>query len=108
MSELTERLRSYVSPRYVAELVSTDLIFESVERIEELERQNAELREALKPFALFYDQRHQRYVKRGGSFAAFPDTHDAFDISASDPALPLGVWRSAYSAALLDAKERKE
>jgi hypothetical protein len=108
MSDLSQRLREHISPRYIAELVSADLILASAERIEALERENAELREALKPFALFYDQRHQKYVKRGGSFAAFTDSHHAFDISASDPALPLGVWRSAYSAALMDAEERKE
>jgi len=55
----------------------------------------AELEAALEPFAAFYEKRHARYVRRGGSFAGFPDSHPSFDIDADKRELPLGVWRAA-------------
>lgn len=55
----------------------------------------AELVSALEPFAAFYEKRHARYVRRGGSFSGFPDSHPSFDIAADKLELPLGVWRAA-------------
>lgn len=52
--------------------------------------------DALRPFVKLADERDERYRKRGGDPDSFPDTHPAFDISAT--ALPCGVWRKARSA----------
>lgn len=58
MSDLVEHLRGLVNPRYVAELVSSELIIEAADRIASLETQylaameeNKALRKALEPFA---------------------------------------------------------
>ena len=59
MSDLVERLRELINPRYVAELVSSDFITEVADRIAALEKQNAELRRSRDGYAKQDTARYQ-------------------------------------------------